>query len=128
MDGDDDEKEALEDIPDVTADDYKDTAVKTFTIMLKTKGNRSVFMSKEKLGVDRVAKIKANPHPRNSVFFFDARTKTIRLASERNFALSNRSGKELKQGHQAVFRRILDSKVTKDQVLTIGKAQIKNSA
>ena len=126
MDGDDAEKESLEDIPDVTADDYKDTSVKTFSIVLKAKGNRKVFMSKEKLGVDRVAKIKVNPHPRNSMFFFDARTNTIRLASERNFALSNTSGKGLKQGHNAVFRRILDAKVMPDQVLNIKAHSISN--
>jgi len=83
-------------------------------------------MSQEKIGVDRVAKIKEQPHAKNAVFLYDKRTKTIRLASERNFALGNKSGKGLKQGHQAVFRRILDQKISEDQILTINKSSISN--
>lgn len=57
---------------------------------------------------------------------WDKRTKTIRLASERNFCLSNKMGKGLKAGSQAVFRRILDSKIGEDQVLKINKKSISN--
>jgi hypothetical protein len=59
---------------------------------------------------------------------YDKRTLTIRLASERNIVLSNRSGKGLKQGHQAVFRRILNNNITPDQVLVMGKHNIQNKA
>lgn len=127
MAGDDKEKDELDNIPDVTADDYKDPTLKPFYIVLKAKGTKKVFMSKEKIGIDRVAKIKENPHPRNSVFLYDKRTMTIRLQSERNFALGNKMDKGLKPGHQAVFRRIMDGKVTEDQVLNFAKG-IQNKA
>jgi hypothetical protein len=128
MAGDDKEKEELDNIPDVTVDDYKDPTIKPFFLVLKSKGTRMVFMSKEKLGIDRVAKIKENPHPRNSTFLYDKRTMTIRLMSERNFALGNRMGKELKQGHQAVFRRVMEGKVTPDQILNITPHGVVNKA
>jgi hypothetical protein len=126
MKGDDKEDEALDDVPDVTQDDFKDPNLKPFFIVLSGKGNRKVFMSKQKLGIDRVAKIKVNPPAKNSVFLFDKRTNTIRLASERNFVLSNKMGKGMKAGHEAVFRRILNSKITADQVLVMGKKNIHN--
>jgi len=59
---------------------------------------------------------------------FDKRSNTIRLASERNFALGNKMGKDLKQGQQAVFRRVLNNKVTPDQILSMGKKNVKNKA
>lgn len=124
MEGEDEEKDEQENVPDVSVDDETDPNLKPFFIVLKTKGNRKAFMSKEKIGIDRVAKIKVNPHPRNSVFLFDKRSKTIRLASERNFVLSNKMDKGLKQGHKAVFRRIMNATVQPDQVLTIGAKNI----
>lgn len=114
MADDDGDNDDLDSVPDVTQDDIKDPSLKPFYIVLRSKGNRRVFMSKEKLGIDRVAKIKEKPHQKNAVFMFDKRTNTIRLASERNFALGNRMGKELKAGHPAVFRRILENKVLGD--------------
>jgi hypothetical protein len=124
-DGDDDD---LDKIPDVKDDDIKDPTLKPFYIILKGKTARKLFMSKEKVGIDRIAKIKEKPHPKNAVFMFDKRTNTIRLASERNFALGNKMGKGVKQGHPAVFRRILENKVLGDQVLKMGKKNIKNKA
>lgn len=121
-----DEKEKLEKIPDVKVDDIKDPVNKPFFLVLQMKGNRKVYMSQQKIGIDRVAKIKSKPHPKNSVFLYDKRTKTIRLASERNFVLSNKMGKGLKIGHEAVFRRVLNSKVTEDQFVTIGSKVIHN--
>ena len=128
MSGNDREKDDLETIPDVTVDDYKDPTLKPFYIVLTGKGNRRVFMSKEKIGIDRVAKIKDSPHPRNSLFLYDKRTMTIRLQSERNFALGNKMGKKLKAGHNAVFRRVIDGKVTDDQLLVISGKGISNKA
>jgi hypothetical protein len=128
MPGADDEKDELDNIPDVTIDDYKDPNVKPFFIVLAAKGSKKVYMSKEKIGIDRVAKIKDDPHPRNSMFLYDKRTMTIRLQSERNFALGNRMDKGLQPGHQAVFRRIMDGKVTEDQVLQISGKGITNKA
>ena len=124
-DGDDDD---LDKIPDVKDDDIKDPSLKPFYIILKGKTARKVFMSKEKVGIDRIAKIKEKPHPKNAVFMYDKRTNTIRLASERNFALGNKMGKGVKQGHPAVFRRILENKVLGDQLVTMGKKNIKNKA
>jgi hypothetical protein len=122
------EKEKDEDVPDVKTDDIPDPNHKPFFLIAQGgKQHRKVFMSKEKLGIDRVAKIKENPHPRNAVFLFDKRTKTIRLASERNFALSSRMGKNMKKGAIAVFRRIMDGQVGPDQKLTIGKSNVSNN-
>lgn len=122
------EKEKDEAIPDVKTDDIPDPNHKPFFLMAQAgKTHRKVFMSKEKLGIDRVAKIKENPHPRNATFLFDKRTKTIRLASERNFALSSRMGKNMKKGSAAVFRRIMDGKVEASQKLTIGKSAVSNN-
>jgi hypothetical protein len=126
MAGHDDEKDELDNIPDVTVDDYKDPNLKPFFIVLKAKGARKVFMSKEKEGIDRIAKIKENPHPRNSMFLYDKRTMTIRVQSERNFALGNKMDKGLKPGHKAVFRRIIDGKVSEDQILAISGKGITN--
>jgi nicotinic acid phosphoribosyltransferase len=67
----DKEKDELENIPDVTVDDEVDPNLKTFFLVLK---GRKVFMSEEKLGIDRVAKIKEQPHDKNAVFLFDKRT------------------------------------------------------
>lgn len=124
-DGDDDD---LDKIPSVKSDDIKDPSLKPFYIVLKGKTARKVFMSKEKVGIDRIAKIKEKPHPKNAVFMYDKRTNTIRLASERNFALGNKMGKGVKQGHPAVFRRILENKVLGDQLVTMGKKNVKNKA
>lgn len=57
----DKEADKNEKVPDVTADDFKDTKIKPFFIVLKATGNRKVFMSKQKIGIDRVAKIKTAP-------------------------------------------------------------------
>jgi hypothetical protein len=102
------EKEKDEAIPDVSVDDQVDNSVPKFFLVLQGKTGRKVFMSQEKLGIDRVAKVKENPRPKNSVFIYDKRTKTVRLASERNFAISAKMGKQLKTGTAAVFRRILN--------------------
>jgi len=126
MGDDDKDKEELDNVPDASVDDEIDPNIKPFYLVLKAGGEKKVFMSKEKIGVDRIAKIKKEPHKRNALLFYDKRTKTIRLLSERNFVLSNKFGKALKKGHKAVFRRILNGKVEKDQELEIGKHNVFN--
>lgn len=99
--------------------------------MAKGTGKRKVFMSKQKIGVDRVAKIKKNPSAHNAVFVYDKRTSTIRLQSQRTLVLSNRAGKGVKPGHFAVFRNInsaQNGQVQKNQKLTFSGSRIQNKA
>jgi len=84
-------------------------------------------MSKTKVGIDHIAKIKAKPHAKVSTFIFDARTKTIRVKDNQHFVLSNKLGKGAKPGQAACFRRADPKKITADQELTIGAHTIKNN-
>jgi len=115
MAGDDAEGDELDDVPDVTSDDTSTDKLAPFFIVFSGPGERKLFKSAQKNGVDYIAKIKTGAKSKNSLFTFDKRTKTVRLVSERNIALGNKSGKGNKRGNNVVFRRVLNSKPTSDQ-------------
>lgn len=76
-----------------------------FLIKSEMKGNRNVYLSKEKQGDDFVLKFGKKPNEWRSWFIMDPRTSTIRLYVQPHLAISNKAGKGVKPGANLVMRK-----------------------
>ena len=91
---------------------YKDTksakpdfSKQRFLIKLGAKGNRNIYMSKEKRASDFVLKLGKKPKNWRSWFIMDKRSQTVRVFAQRHLAISNAAGKGVKPGAALVVRK-----------------------
>lgn len=89
-----------------------------FQLSLDTKGGRTIYVSKERSGPDHMLKIGSKVSKERSLFIFDKRTNSIRLAASPTLALSNQYGRGEKLGGNVVLRHYENSST---QVAYIGK-------
>lgn len=60
-----------------------------FLIRSHMHGNRRLYMSKEKVGEDNIVKIRKEINDWRAWFVYDRRTRTLRIDTKRDLALSN---------------------------------------
>lgn len=76
-----------------------------FFLKLSLPGKQlNLYMSKQRDGAEYLAKLRSNNFNWRSWFVYDARTRSIRLASKPQFALATMKGIGFQKGYNAVFR------------------------
>jgi len=92
--------------------------VKLFRIRNWKNKSLSVYMSQTQKGANSfVAKHSSAKTGWRSIFFFDRRTKTIRVWRRSNFVLGNQLGSGITKGRDASFRKFI-GKAQADQVIS----------
>jgi len=99
-----------------------------FSIVNKGNKKMHIYMSNEKRGVDRVLKLTEDEVNWRALFIYDKRTHSIRLHSDKSYALSiedsNKEGKaRVTMGHDLAMRKWAG---TMDQQSNIQDGKIKN--
>jgi len=69
------------------------------------KNGRTLYVTKQRIGPDHIMKIGKRVSKERSLFIFDKRTNSIRLAASPTLAISNQNGRGLKLGGNVVLRK-----------------------
>lgn len=99
------------------------TTTRTFKVRLfriRNWANKKVmmYMSDQVQGKDSfIAKLSAKKHDWRSIFFYDARSKTVRVWKRSTLVLGNQLGQGIVKGKNAAFRKF-NGKAQADQAIT----------
>lgn len=100
-----------------------------FMIVNRSNKKQHLFMSEEKVGADRVLKLTRDQPDWRALFIYDRKTKSIRLHSRKQYALSNQDSDKKGKERVSVGRTLAmrTFKHTEDQIARIEDGKIKNS-